>query len=64
MASFPNHHPDPTVEENLEDLKKQVAKEGAVCGIASMEMPIALVSWTHSRMVYGDELMVLFHERF
>ena len=31
---FPNHHPDPTVEENLADLKAAVAAEGADLGIA------------------------------
>lgn len=57
---FPNHHPDPTVEENLEDLKKQVAKEGAVCGIGfdGDADRIGVVDHT-GRMVYGDELMVI-----
>ena len=31
---FPNHHPDPIVEANLEYLKKEVIKEKADCGIA------------------------------
>lgn len=31
---FPNHHPDPVVEENLEALKKEVIKRKADCGIA------------------------------
>jgi len=31
---FPNHHPDPIVETNLEALKKEVLKEKADCGIA------------------------------
>ena len=31
--TFPNHHPDPSVEENLEELKKKV-EEHADCGIA------------------------------
>lgn len=33
-GNFPNHHPDPTVEHNLEDLKAAVAKHGADLGIA------------------------------
>jgi phosphomannomutase/phosphoglucomutase len=33
-GSFPNHHPDPTVEKNLEPLKKAVAEFGAELGIA------------------------------
>jgi phosphomannomutase/phosphoglucomutase len=31
---FPNHHPDPTVEKNVADLKKTVDKVGAEVGIA------------------------------
>lgn len=31
---FPNHHPDPNVEENLEALKKEVVRQKADCGIA------------------------------
>ena len=31
---FPNHHPDPTVEENLADLRAAVAGAGADLGIA------------------------------
>ena len=30
---FPNHHPDPTVEKNLVDLKKAVKEHGAMAGI-------------------------------
>ena len=33
-SSFPNHHPDPAVEENLEELKKVVISNKADCGIA------------------------------
>ena len=32
-GTFPNHHPDPCVEENLELLKKKVILEGADVGI-------------------------------
>lgn len=57
---FPNHHPDPTVEENLHDLKAQVLKEGAVCGIGfdGDADRIGVVDHT-GRMIYGDELMVV-----
>ncbi len=59
-GTFPNHHPDPTVEKNLVDLKNQVLKEGAVVGIGfdGDADRIGLVDHT-GRMVYGDELMVL-----
>ena len=33
-GGFPNHHPDPTVEENLEHLRRAVAEQGAELGIA------------------------------
>lgn len=32
-GNFPNHHPDPTVESNLDDLKKKVIEERADLGI-------------------------------
>ena len=32
--NFPNHHPDPSVEKNTEDLKKEVLRKGADIGIA------------------------------
>lgn len=33
-GNFPNHHPDPCVEENLEQLKKKVIEVGADVGIS------------------------------
>lgn len=33
-GAFPNHHPDPTVVENLADLRKVVVEKGADLGIA------------------------------
>ena len=33
-GSFPNHHPDPCVEENLEQLKKKVIEENADIGLS------------------------------
>jgi phosphomannomutase/phosphoglucomutase len=32
--TFPNHHPDPTVDENLEDLIRVVKEEGLELGVA------------------------------
>jgi phosphomannomutase len=57
---FPNHHPDPTVERNLVDLKKKVLETGAVCGIGfdGDADRIGVVDHT-GRMLYGDELMVV-----
>lgn len=33
-GDFPNHHPDPTVEENLSDIKKKVVEGGLDVGLA------------------------------
>ena len=33
-GNFPNHHPDPTVEANLEDLKRLVAEKNLDFGMA------------------------------
>ena len=33
-GDFPNHHPDPTVEENLSDLRETVLREKADIGLA------------------------------
>lgn len=57
---FPNHHPDPTVEENLHALKAQVLKEGAVCGIGFDGDADRIGIVDHKgNMIYGDELMVI-----
>lgn len=60
-GSFPNHHPDPTVEENLVALAKKVVETGAVCGIGfdGDADRIGVVDHT-GKMIYGDELMTLF----
>lgn len=59
-GKFPNHHPDPTVEKNLVDLKNQVLTEQAICGIGfdGDADRIGVVDHT-GKMVYGDELMTV-----
>lgn len=59
-GTFPNHHPDPTVEKNLKHLRDEVLKTGAVCGIGfdGDADRIGVVDHT-GRMLYGDELMVV-----
>jgi phosphomannomutase/phosphoglucomutase len=58
---FPNHHPDPTVEENLVDLRRAVADSGAELGIAfdGDADRIGVVD-ARGRVVWGDQLMLVF----
>ncbi|WP_409478647.1 phosphomannomutase/phosphoglucomutase [Pseudobdellovibrio sp. HCB154] len=60
-GTFPNHHPDPTVEENLVDLAKKVKETGAVVGIGfdGDADRIGIVDHT-GKMIYGDELMTIY----
>ena len=60
---FPNHHPDPTVEANLEDLKALVAREGLDFGIAldGDADRIGAVDG-EGRVVWGDQLLSILAE--
>jgi len=60
-GSFPNHHPDPTVPENLVDLQEAVRRTGAQLGIAfdGDADRIGAVD-ENGTVVYGDQLLVLF----
>jgi len=58
---FPNHHPDPTVEENLVDLARKVKETGAVVGIGFDGDADRIGIVDHNgKMIYGDELMTIF----
>ena len=58
---FPNHHPDPTVEANLHDLMARVRATGAEIGLAFDGDADRLgVVDRHGRVVWGDELLILF----
>lgn len=59
-STFPNHHPDPTVAENLEDAINAVRQHGADIGIAfdGDGDRLGVVDET-GRIIWGDELMVL-----
>jgi phosphomannomutase / phosphoglucomutase len=58
---FPNHHPDPTVEDNMRDLIAAVTKNRAAIGIAydGDADRVGAVD-ENGRIVWGDELMVVF----
>jgi phosphomannomutase/phosphoglucomutase len=60
-GSFPNHHPDPTVLDNLEDLQREVRRSGAELGIAfdGDGDRIGAVDET-GEVVFGDQLLVLY----
>jgi phosphomannomutase/phosphoglucomutase len=59
-GTFPNHHPDPTVPENLVDLRREVARTGAEVGIAfdGDGDRIGAVD-EHGTIVFGDQLLVI-----
>lgn len=58
-ATFPNHHADPTVEENLHDLIAAVRENKADLGLAfdGDGDRIGVVEET-GRIIWGDELMI------
>ncbi|MFZ0244549.1 phosphomannomutase/phosphoglucomutase [Candidatus Binatus sp.] len=58
---FPNHHPDPTVEDNMRDLIAAVKKHRAAIGIAydGDADRVGAVD-ENGKIVWGDELMVAF----
>jgi len=58
---FPNHHPDPTVAENMQDLIRTVAETGAELGIAfDGDADRIGVIDAAGRIIWGDELLVVF----
>jgi phosphomannomutase len=62
-GSFPNHHPDPTVEKNLTDLKALVAREQLDFGIAfdGDGDRIGAVDGK-GRVIWGDQLLAILAE--
>lgn len=62
-GSFPSHHPDPTVEENLAQLKQAVAANGCDLGIGfdGDGDRVGAVDG-QGRVVWGDQLIAVFAE--
>ncbi len=60
-GNFPNHHPDPVVETNMEALKARVREENAAFGIGldGDADRIGVVDET-GRLLFGDELLSLY----
>jgi phosphomannomutase len=60
-GSFPNHHPDPTVAENLVDLQRVVAAQGCDLGIGFDGDGDRIGAIDHrGRIVWGDQLLALY----
>ncbi|MCX5766500.1 MAG: phosphomannomutase/phosphoglucomutase [Gemmatimonadetes bacterium] len=60
-GTFPNHHPDPTVVENLQDLIAAVRREKADIGIGfdGDADRIGIVD-AHGTIIWGDYLLILY----
>ena len=62
-GAFPNHHPDPTEEKNLVDLKAAVAENGCDFGVAFDGDADRLGAVDgHGRVVWGDQLLGILAE--
>ncbi len=60
-GDFPNHHPDPTVEENLADIKNKVSEAGLDAGIAfdGDADRIGIIDET-GKSISGDMLLLIY----
>ncbi len=60
-GTFPNHHPDPTVPENLRDLQEAVRRTGAELGIAFDGDADRIGAVDEAgQVIFGDQLLVIF----
>ncbi|MBB5987820.1 phosphoglucomutase/phosphomannomutase PgmG [Sphingobium lignivorans] len=62
-GTFPNHHPDPTEEKNLTDLRALVAEKGLDFGVAfdGDGDRIGAIDG-EGRIIWGDQLLAIFAE--
>jgi len=60
-GNFPNHHPDPTVVENMQSLIRVMGEVGAEVGVAFDGDADRLgIVGASGRIMWGDEILVLF----
>lgn len=58
-GTFPNHHPDPSVEHNLEDVKKLLASDGDIAFAYDGDADRIAVL-THKNNIKGDMMALLY----
>ncbi|MFP5222938.1 MAG: phosphomannomutase/phosphoglucomutase [Acidobacteriota bacterium] len=60
-GNFPNHHPDPVVEEYMAELIARVKSEGAACGIGldGDGDRLGVVDET-GKLMFGDQLLAIY----
>lgn len=58
-GTFPNHHPDPSVEENLIDVKAALAKNGDIAFAYDGDADRIAVL-THKHNIKGDQMALLY----
>ena len=58
-GTFPNHHPDPSVEENLVDIKALLTKEGDIAFAYDGDADRIAVL-THKYNIKGDQMALLY----
>jgi len=58
-GTFPNHHPDPSVEENLIDLKKELTNSGDIAFAYDGDADRIAVL-THKYNIKGDQMALLY----
>jgi phosphomannomutase/phosphoglucomutase len=59
-GTFPNHHPDPTVEKNVEELRRKVVEGKYDCGLAFDGDADRLgVVDDRGQILWGDQIMIL-----
>ncbi len=58
-GTFPNHHPDPSVEKNLVDIKAALAKDGDIAFAYDGDADRIAVL-THKHNIKGDQMALLY----